>query len=364
MKKILKNRKGISLMLVYVLLTLVVVVLGVIFYMSIQSMKISQRRIDFIRAFYAAESGIDVGLRRLPIDSVLLPVSPISGILGSPDAVSEYMVSIDSFEGSDQKRIINSTGFVPDRFSVPRVEVEIEVLTESVGPGVDFFSSALYSATDLTIKGSAYTIDGDVFYDQDSDIDIQHPDNITGDINTGESVDFLSDIDYDILRDAAISQGLSDTYDHHVDPDTWQGSNLPSDFWYDEAAGMPNIIYVDGTGDIDMSGNMNLGGFIVVASGDCQISGTVYIEGCLLVLGDLNIVGTVDVTGGVWASGNISDEETDSDGGVIVKGSVGIVYEAGYMDALETLDFMTGEYSSEGTRVLSWQEKRRQAISG
>jgi cytoskeletal protein CcmA (bactofilin family) len=357
----LKDRKGVSLMLVYLLLTLIFIILGIVFYMSVQSMKISQRKVDFIRAFYAAESGIDIGLQLLPVDSALLPVSYLNGMLGSPDAVSEYSVSISSFQGSDTKRRINSIGFAPDSVSAPRVEVEIEVIAETSGGG-GFFSNALYSATDLTIKGNAYTIDGDVFYDQDSELDVQHPGNITGDIISGNSIDFLADIDYDVLRDAAIAQGLSDTYDHYVTPGTWSGSNFPTDFWYDQVNNIPNVVYVDGDGSVNMSGNLNLGGFIVIASGDCNIGGTVAIEGCLLVLGDLNIVGTVDVTGGIWASGAISDEESETSDGVTIRGSVGIIYDAGYMDAVEGLDFLSGDYGVDKTRILSWREIRRQAI--
>jgi hypothetical protein len=352
------NRKGASLILVYTLLSLVVVVLGIIFSASIQSMKASQRRIDFIRAFYAAESGIDMALQLVPVSQNLLPVSPISGVLGMPEAVSEYRFTISSFDGSDSRLRINSTGFVPDSFSSPRVEVDLEVIAEVSGD-TDFFDYALYSATGLTIKGNAYTVDGDVFYDENSDFNVQHPGNITGDIAAGTPVDFLEDIDYDMLRDTALFQELSDTYDHYLDSESWQSSNLPADFWYDESAGTPNVVYVDGAGNVNMSGNMDLGGFIIIASGDCNISGTVYIQGCLLVLGDLNITGTADITGGVWASGTITDEDAD---GVTIRGDSGITYDEGYMDAVENLNFLKGEYGKDQVRILSWREIRRQAV--
>jgi hypothetical protein len=355
------SKKGASLILVYALLSLVVVILGIIFSTAIQSMKASQRRLDFIRAFYAAESGIDMALQLVPASQSLLPVSPISGVLGAPEAISEYRFAISSFDGSDNRLRINSIGFVPDSFSSPRVEVELEVIAEASGD-TDFFRYALYSATGLTIKGNAYTVDGDVFYDENSDFDVQHPGNITGDVDAGTPVDFLEDIDYDMLRDIALSQGLSDTYDHYLDSENWQGSNLPPDFWYDESSGMPNVVYVDGTGNVNMSGNMNLGGFIIITSGDCNISGTVSIQGCLLVLGDLNITGTADITGGVWASGTITDEDSGGADGIIIRGDAGIIYDGDYMDAVEGLNFLKDEYGSDQVRILSWHEIRRQAI--
>jgi hypothetical protein len=211
----------------------------------------------------------------------------------------------------------------------------------------------------LTIRGNAYTIDGDVFYDEDSDFNVQHPENITGDIATGTPVDFLEDIDYDILRDTALFQESSDTYDHYLDSENWHSSNLTADFWYDESIGMPNVVYVDGDGNVNMSGNINLGGFIIIASGDCNISGTVSIQGCLLVLGDLNITGTSDITGGVWASGTITDEDAD---GVTIRGDSGIIYDGDYMDAVEGLNFLKGDYGKDQVRVLSWREIRRQAV--
>jgi len=350
------NRKGFALILVYSLLAFTILILGMFFYTSIQSMRICQRRADFIGAFYAAESGIDVCLQSLPIASLPMPNIP-NGSFGTPN-VSEYSATINPFdplEGSFTKWMINSIGYAPSSASVPRVEVELEVVADFLNAG-NFFDNALYSATDLTLKGNAYTIDGDVYYDENSSLDVNNPDNITGDITSGETIDFVTDINWEFLRNMAAAQE-PDVYNHVIDVGDFSTSTLPPSFWYDEANGIPNVVYVEGSGDLTISGNITIGGLLVIASGDCEIVGTVTLDGCLLAMDDLKISGTVDATGGVWAGGVVDDESGNKDG-VFVSGNIILTYDEGYMDAVESINFINAGFP----RVLFWREIRREAV--
>ena len=371
----IKNNRGIALILIYLFITILVIMLSTFFYTLIQSMKISQRHSDFIKAFYAAESAIDVGLSNLPAPPPPIPFNGTPQNLGTP-VNAQYETDIIFFGPTLKKWQINGIGYVPDSTTIPRWEVEIEVVAEK-----SFFSNALYSGSNLTIKSTTYTVNGDVFYDEDGILDIQHPGGIIGETTQGETVDFRDiddggDIDYDGLRAMAADQQLNDThgFDHLIDVSDWGSSGPPDGFWYtrgddgvdNDSDGttdeydewVPNIIYVEGTGDLNIGGGITVGGFIVIVSGDCQITGTMTLEGCMLVIDDLKISGTIDATGGLWTGDLIPDDEGGNKDGIFVNGSINIVYNQDYMDAINSL----GYDFTDTMAIISWQEIRRQVI--
>ncbi len=335
-----------ALILIYLLLSLLVIILSVFFYTSIQAMKVSQRRLDMIKAFYAAEAGLDVALQ----DISITPLGATFGI----NSATEYAVTITPIDAT--KYTINSIGYWPSSKVTPRVEVQSQAVAEIIAND-DFFDNALYSASNLTLKGNAYSIDGDIFYNQDCNLDVSHPENVTGTITPGEPIDFTTDIDYALLRSMAQAQEDSDFFDHTVDVSDFSSSNLPVSFWYDMANGIPNVIYVEGTGDLGISGTMVVGGFVVVTSGDCQISGTVTLDGCLLSTDDLKVSGTISATGGLWAGGIIDDERANKDG-AFISGNITLTYDQTFMDAIESMSFL----AAGNTVLVSWQETRREAL--
>ena len=341
-----KGNRGMALILIYLLLSLLVIILSVFFYTSIQAMKVSQRRMDLIKAFYAAESGLDVALQDVSVASLSASLGTIS--------TSGYAGTITPLDAT--KSTINSIGYSPSITASPRVEVQLQVVAEIIAND-DFFDNTLYSASNLTLKGNAYNIVGDLFYDQDSTLDVNHPENVTGTITSGEPIDFTTDIDYVLLRSMAQAQEDSDVFDHTVDVSNFSSSSLPASFWYDEANGIPNVIYVEGTGDLVIAGTMVVGGFFVVTSGDCQISGTVTLDGCLLSTDDLKVSGTIDATGGLWAGGVVDDESANKDG-AFISGNITLTYDQTFMDAIESTSFL----APGNTVVMSWQETRREAI--
>jgi len=267
------NRKGIILILVYALVALIFIVLGVFFYTSMQSMKTGQRQNDFLKAFYAAESAVDSAILNLPAHSFPMPNIAVTNI-GASAQYSAVITPFDATQVPFTKWIIRGTGFVPNSATAPRVEVEVEAIVEEQVRESGFFGNAIYSASNLTIRGNSFSIDGDVFYDENSTFNVQHPENITGDVNSGEPIDFTTDIDYNLLRTIAANQQATDVYDHVINVSNWGSSTLPPNFWYDQANGIPNVIYVEGTGTLTISGNRNMAGFIVVTSGDCSVTGT------------------------------------------------------------------------------------------
>jgi len=350
----LNEKKGVALIIVYALLTLIFIILSVIFYSSTQSMKMSQARISFIRAFYAAESGIDAGLQLMPVGAGSVPLV-INKTLGS-SAASSYAAVINLYPLDPAKWVISSTGYCPDSVSVPRAEVALEAVVDFIGAD-NFFDHALYSAANLTLKGNAYSITGDVYYDENSNIDVNH-DNVSGEIIPGEVIDFLGDIDWSGLRNIAACQDPADVFDHVIDVGDFETSSLPASFWYDEANAIPNVIYVEGSGNLQISGNRTIGGFLVVVSGDCEISGTVTLDGCLLVKDDIKVSGTVNIIGGIWAGGVVDDEAANKDG-VFISGNISLIYDQTYMDAIkDNIQFLKAGSAS----VLSWKEIRREMI--
>jgi cytoskeletal protein CcmA (bactofilin family) len=305
----INNKKGASLMLVYALLSLVAVVSGIVFSTAIQSMKASQRRLDFIRAFYAAESGIDMALQLLPVSQSLLPVSPISGVLGVPEAVSEYRFAISSFDGSDSRLRINSTGFVPDSFSSPRVEVELEVIAEETNQvSSDNFLYAIETEGDLRTQGKAYTIDGD--------------------IKEGIELDFesLFGMEKDAMKENAVY--LYDEYTF--------GAPVYEITWVDITPGE----------ELTIAGNLEGSGILIIA-GDTHISGTVDFYGIIYIIGVLRMSGNCTINGTVLVESGI-DIDTS------ISGNVTVSYDADAIEnALSVLSYV---------RILSWREIRRQVI--
>ena len=247
---------------------------------------------------------------------------------------------------------------MPGSAASPRAEVEIEVIAGFREDPGNFFDNALYSATDLTIKGNAYSIDGDVYYSDDGNFDVEHPDNVTGVIEDGPTLNFVTEIDWGLLLHLATLQDAASANIHVTTVDDFnndaRAGRLPQGFWFDAAQTIPNITYVQGALELTQAGNITLGGFIVFETRQLIVAGTMNIVGCILVRGDLSNRGTVDVTGGVWAGGAI-DNDPDAGDGASLKGNVHLVYDGDYMRAVEGLNILSVGLSN----VFSWREIRR-----
>jgi hypothetical protein len=367
LRKIIFDKRGIALILAYLLTALLVIILGVFMTMCIRAMNEAQIRQNWQRAFFAAESAIDDGLASLPAPPPPLPFTGSAANLGSPSN-AQHRTSIDFFGGSTTKWRVNGIGFVPTAAATPRWEVEIEVIAEQVGLPNNFFDNALYSADDLSLRGNP-TINGDVYYGDD--LDKRGSVTITGDETTSPpppaNFSLNGDIDYNRLRDIANQQDLADpTYDHLITAaDLASGVyTLPNSFWLGNPGdGVPNVVYVEG--DLNIN-NQTIGGFIVVAGGiinggsvdtDANIGGGSTINGCILSVDDLVVSGggghITNINGGAWA-GNLYPEPRNPQDGLYINGSVTITYSQAYMNAVENLNF------SSRVRVLSWQQLRRE----
>jgi hypothetical protein len=212
----------------------------------------------------------------------------------------------------------------------------------------NFFNNALYVSGDATFNGTAYEVNGDpapevgnVVYSGSVSGDTS---GVTGALIPDSSIVPLVNLDYAQLRQISSAQG--NVYDaFRLSTDT-----LPDSFWYDEAAGIPNVVYVET--DLSLKGNIGtIGGFFVVvgdvltnpgAVEDTTVDGNGQVNGCIYTRGKFRVNGggnRLTVYGGVWAG-----EE------IILNGNATVTYHPPYMNAIQGLSLSTD------FQVLSWQE--------
>jgi hypothetical protein len=221
----------------------------------------------------------------------------------------------------------------------------------------NFYDNAIYSAGDVDLNGSAYSITGKVRY-ADS---IDNTDNIVGEITQDSTISPLARLDFEQLRTISTAQG--NLYDEERLDD---GDAYPTTFWYtrgddsvdndsdgsiDEAdEWVPNVVYVEG--DLTLNGNIGtIGGFFVVVgdvintpdiSQDAIINGRGQIEGAIYTRGIFRVNGgggNLNVNGGVW-SGELAR----------LNGNATVTYNYDYMHAIDLLNI------DADFQVESWRE--------
>jgi len=309
----------------------VLIILGAAFISkSITEVNLTKRKERFIQALYLAEAGADYAIVQLKAG--ISQADPEPTALGE---VGNYDCDWDLKPGFSNIWRINSTGTIGDIQRRVRLEVKKEDMS------ADFFNSALYVSGDIALNGSAYEINGDLVYSGDLS---GNPDNVTGDLTQDPLVSPLTRLDFSQLRQVSGSQG------NIYDAARLKTDFLPSSFWYDEAEGIPNIVYVET--DLTLKGNVGtVGGFFVVvgdvltnpgAIEDTAINGNGQIEGCIYTTGEFRINGGgggLNVNGGVWAG----QEST-------LNGNANITYNQVYMNAIESLSLSTN------FQVIAWEE--------
>lgn len=165
------------------------------------------------------------------------------------------------------------------------------------------------------------------------------------------------EIDEGALEALALSQNTNG-YNHYYSSSvsvSYHDVRFPTEFWADEAAGIPNVIYVEG--GFNMSSWSEIGGIIVVVGGDVvvnphtQVNGVVYIatdnyfnRGNDATIideeGDFSTIGGIVSRGGVYASS------------VNSKHHVNVNYEDDYMSVFA--QFQTGGGGGDPI-TLSWE---------
>jgi cytoskeletal protein CcmA (bactofilin family) len=309
MLKIFKSQKGIALILVYSLLVILIGILGVFFYTSIQSMQTAQRRVDFTRAFYAAESGIDKKLQDL------LDMSTLEGELVDTEGNITAIYKVDAPEKlTGNKWRIASIGYSPADISGPRSKVKIEVIAEKN------FSYAIETEGDLEIRGQA---------SRNIDPDETNP--------YSENIDFeaLFGITKDEMKAMAKYVYDEDTFGEPVDTITW--------------------VDVSNGQELTIAGRLEGSGILVV-SGDVHIAGTgrpphdVKFEGIIYIIGSLTITGNATIDGTVLV-------ESGADTDTTISGNVTIIYDP---EAIESaLEYLGLDSNLVKPKIISWYEVDR-----
>lgn len=336
------NRKGIIL----IVSSLIIVVLAVLSIAMISRLitesRASSRYKELTQAFYLAEAAVDKAIAKLPSNT-----NDELGILLGP---GKYSLDITVLE-ANKKWSVKGYGYVPD-LTNPRAQQIIEAFLEKKDLADNFWDNAIYTAGDITLKGNAYTVDGDVLYA--GSISPDPPANVTGSPTPDTSIAPLARLDYSGLRDIALNQIKPDGNDNiYTKDDIKKGKDFPASFWFTRADDgvdndndgaidegdewVPNVVYVET--DLVLNGNIGtIGGFYVVVgdvitnpSGttDTTISGNGQIDGCIYSTGEFRVNGGgggLNVLGGVWSGSD----------GVRLNGNVTVDYNQPYMDAIRS----------------------------
>ncbi|MFH1678505.1 MAG: hypothetical protein ABH914_02670 [Candidatus Omnitrophota bacterium] len=348
------NKKGIILIVSYMVIG-VLIVLGIGFIArTMTEANAAQRYAESVHAFWASEAAISQALTELRADP---SVTGGSGSLSTSN--SRYSFDVEDL-GDTLK--VTAHGFVPAS-GAARIERVVEVIMSNEVPD-NFYDNAIYSAGDVDFNGDCYTVDGNVIYANENDI--EHPENITGtlaqeaeDILPRFAFEGLLEISQDQKQDPEDPEDPGNVYDDARLKLVQQGKDFfPSSFWFteptdpeDPTTGVPNIIYV--MTDLQLNGEIgDVGGFFVVVGDvitnpdeieDLTINGRGLIDGVVYTRGTFRVNGggggDLNVVGGIWAG-----EEAR------LNGSVGIAYNESYMSAIEGLNIEVD------LKIVSWRD--------
>lgn len=282
----------------------------------------ANRHKESVEAFYLAESAVDKAITKLPSNS-----ASEANSLGS----GEYKLDIWTLEAGKKWRVIGE-GFVPNT-AVRRAYCKIEAFLEKKDLDDNFWNNVVYCSGDISFTGVAYSVTGDVrFADTISGEQNIPPEDVIND----PSINPLALLDFDFLKQIAISQ--NNYYPTLNRP-------LPDSFWYNQGAGMPNVVYIET--DLVMHGTTAIGGFIVVGGNvvqNVEVTGNASIDGCIYTRGYFRNRGggsSLNVNGGIWA-GNYVD----------LRGSVTAQYNQTYMDAIRN-----NVNPSTEVQMISWRKE-------
>ncbi len=331
----IKNKGGIVLLIALAFLVLFLTMAVLHISTTTSDLKVVKRTADSLRAFSLAESGVQKALYEIRKDFSWAGEGPLPISWNGSDK-GEYEVIVTDIE--DGKKRIVSTGYFPRKsgeYAKRSIEAEISPSTPN-----NFYDNAIFAGEDVDLNGN-YSVNGNILYGES--------------INpAGLGQEFEGDfplLNFEQIRAIAVSQvngnGQNNLY---TQADIDNNKPFPTSFWFDEALGIPNVVYVET--NLVLRGNVGtLGGFYVVAGdvitnadaeADTTINGNGSIDGCVYTLGDFRINGGgsgLGVTGGVWGR----DE-------VRLNGNATVTYDGGYMDAIRGLNI------GFVAQITSWKE--------
>jgi hypothetical protein len=320
------NKKGIALILGFVIILVLAILSSAIISRSISESNFARRNAEAAQAFWLAEAGVNRALDELRSDYSATGTGQWLTTLGS----GQYNVDVAV---NGQKRTVTGHGYVPSLAS-PRTQRDIQAILEKNDPP-NFYDYAIYAAGNIASKSNAFTITGDVIY---AGTIATKPGNITGSVTDDPSINPLAQLDYDQLRVISQAQGNYHDASHLNGP-------FPASFWYNEPAGIPNVVFLEGSLKVNAK---DIGGFFVLAQNgdvtyDADIGGNFSLDGCIYTQGNVKLDGggsvDLNVDGGIWSGKNST-----------LNGGITVAYNAVYMNAIKLLNIVMV------VQISSWRD--------
>jgi len=279
------NKKGIVLILSFLVVTVLTVLLASLFFKTINENNLTQRHLNSVQAFWLAEAGIAEAVKNLP-------GSTPDGCLSTG-----YCYSVDISALPNSYYQIDSTGSV----SLPSGEVinqrALRAVARTIPPDISSFPHAIEITGSLITKGNAYTINGTV--------------------SENAAVNFS-----DLFEHSKAEIEAAAAY-------TYQDTLI-------EPVGMVTWVNVSTGTELTVAGDLEGSGVLIVA-GDVHFSGTVDFDGILYVMGRCRMSGTPTINGAVFV-------ESEADIDATISGHVTMNYDV--VEITEALTYL-GLTSSE-----------------
>ena len=335
-KKVSGEKRGAVLIVTFMVIAILVIISIGMFLRMISESRTAERYKDAAGAFYAAEAAIDSAITQLP--SNLSPATGVSLQDPNGNVIGKYSFTIASIIAGEKWEIVG-TGYAVGKVGETRAQKTIKAVVSKKDLGDFFWDNAILSAGNVTFKGTAYSVTGDVRFAGSISGEDQIP---AEDVIHDTGVAPLPLLDFQYLLNKAASQG-------HVY--TGYDSSMPTTFWFDQSdpdptKWIPNVVYIQG--DLRLSGSKDkVGGFLIVGGDVIQnvdVTGSATVDGCIYTRGYFQNKGggnQLNINGGIWAGTNCN-----------LTGNVTVTYNKTYMDAIRNNIDPTTEI-----QLISWREE-------
>lgn len=256
------NKKGIALILGFIVITVLTILGSAIVSRSISESNISRRYSESTQAFWLAEAGLNRALKELKSNYTT------SGNCLWPANLGEGRYCADvEIVGDD--RWVTSHGFVPAT-TPAAVERRLKAVMNKYIPP-NFYDNAIYSSGEVDFNGNSYNVTGDILY---ADSIEYSQNNVNGNITQDSSISPLALLDFQQLY--TISQGQQNVYvksGNNLVNQATGSQSFPSSFWY--APGVPNVVYVES--DLELKGNIRHHWWFFCGSRRCDYQSQRYL---------------------------------------------------------------------------------------
>ena len=336
------EEKGMVLIALYMVLSVLILLGGVLAAHALTDIRSSQRSQADMQAWYLAEGGIDQAIEQLRQN-----FGWTAGFANAPGGSNgTYTVTVQALDANHRR--LTSWGR-NNQLATPVTKTLEAIVIRQIPEG--FYDNVIWASQNLDLNGNAYVADGDVVHGDTSPPN--NTDGITGTVTYNPAANPLPRLSFDQLH--AIAQAQGNVYD--AARLAGGPGVFPDSFWYtpptdpnDPTTGVPNINYI--TTDLVLNGNIGtIGGFFVVvgdvltnpsAAEDATINGNGQVAGAIYTTGNFRVNGGgngLNVDGGVWAGNEAR-----------LNGNATLTYNADYMAAIEGLDL------NADVQVVSWRD--------